>query len=94
MRLLVRIDPDRHHLLVPSLDADEADSRRTFFSRGDATLLSGHAGTSLTATGDTLGIGQPTGDQLSESQPEAVKDNPPRAHKAQRLNSFALKTHH
>ena len=36
--------------------------------------------------------GQPHGDQTRESQPEAVKDNPPRAPTAQRLTSVSLKT--
>src|SRR5436305_15343083 len=35
--------------------------------------------------------GQPPGDQTRESQPEAVKDNPPRAPTTQRLSSFSLK---
>ena len=34
--------------------------------------------------------GQPHGDQTRESQPEAVKDNPPRAPTTQRLGSFSL----
>src|SRR5437764_14351060 len=33
----------------------------------------------------------PIGDQTSETQPEAVKDNPPRAPTAQRLTSLSLK---
>jgi hypothetical protein len=46
----------------------------------------------LTATGDTLAIGQPKGDETNTGQPEAVRDNPLRALKAQRLPSFSLKT--
>jgi hypothetical protein len=46
----------------------------------------------LTATSDTIGESQPTGDQSRESQLEAVKDNPPRAPTAQRPTSFTLKS--
>jgi hypothetical protein len=46
----------------------------------------------LTATGDTLSQGQPIGDQTREGQPEAVKDNPPRAPEAQRPTSLSLKS--
>ena len=44
----------------------------------------------MTATSDTIGESQPTGDQSRESQLEAVKDNPPRAPKTQRSSSFTL----
>src|SRR5205807_2857552 len=52
VRVLVRIDPDRHHPNRPFVESpDEADSRRTLFSWGSAKLLSSHARTSLTAIG-------------------------------------------
>jgi hypothetical protein len=47
---------------VPSSnDPMKRTSRRTLFSQGSAKLLSSHARTSLTATSDTIGEGQPTG---------------------------------
>jgi hypothetical protein len=45
VRVLVRVDPDRHHPEVLSCrSAVEADDRRTRLGWGAATLLSGHAG--------------------------------------------------
>jgi hypothetical protein len=44
----------------------------------------------LTATSDTIGESQPTGDHCRESQLEAVRDNPPRAPTTQRPASFSL----
>jgi hypothetical protein len=41
-------------------------------------------------SGDTMREGQPPGDQTRESQPEAVKDNPPRAPTMQRRASVSL----
>src|SRR3954447_14043315 len=57
---------------VPSLGSLKTDRRRTHLSRGDATLLSGHAGDPRTAAGDTTSAGQ-TGpvDRKSIGQPVA-----------------------
>src|ERR1700744_647757 len=44
VRVLVRINPDRQHPLCPfNSKRYEADCWQTVLSRGDATLLSGHA---------------------------------------------------
>ena len=58
---LVRVRPDHDHL-PPSLRrmlSGEADLRRTHLSRGDATLLSSHAGDPRAAAGWTAPAGSP-----------------------------------
>ena len=64
---------------VPSLVmADEADLRRTDLSRGDATLLSSHAGGPRAATGDRTKAGQTKRvDRAKESQPAAAREPNP-----------------
>ena len=55
MGLLVRIDSDRHRLLVPSsMNPMKRTPWRKCVSRGAAALLSVHARTSSTATGDNF----------------------------------------
>ena len=86
-------------LLGSTLSADPIRARTTRGptgrpgQRGCSCHLSSHARTSLTATGDTFVERQPDmTTNLRMSQPEAVKDDPPRAHKAQRPTSFSLKS--
>jgi hypothetical protein len=67
---------------------------RTVLSRGAATLLSGHARASLTATGDNFTNRSAVasgGDNSRRGQPEAVKDNPLRAPQTQRQTSITLR---
>src|SRR5436305_3646979 len=92
MGLLVRIDSDRQHLPVPSVVV-EADSWRTIFSRGDATLLSGHARTSLAATGDNFHEGQnhPTKAAWVSPKPPRTILHGPHERKARPV-SFPLKS--
>jgi hypothetical protein len=59
--------------LVPSLDQQEADDWRTRFSRGDATLLLGHASTSLSGAGRQL-----CGRSATATTSKRVSPAPPR----------------
>jgi hypothetical protein len=80
MRALVGVRANHHHVLVPSSNEPvEADLRRTHLSRGDATLLSSHAGDPRTAVSDTTLGGQalwPTS-ALGVSSPPAEEPEPP-----------------
>ena len=60
VRALVRVRSDHDHLHRPFvwLSTDEADLRRTALTRGDATLLSGHAEGPRAAAGDITFPGQ------------------------------------
>ena len=60
VRPLVRVRPDHDHAYRPFvwLTPNEADLRRTTVTRGEATLLSSHAGGPRTAAGDTSFAGQ------------------------------------
>jgi hypothetical protein len=66
-------DADRHHMHRP-FRLVEADAWRTIFSRGDATLLSGHARTSLAAPSDNFHEGQhhPTKAAWVSSEPSGT----------------------
>ena len=81
------------HKPLHSLKPMKRTSRRTFLSRGAATLLSGHARTSLAATGDNFtNRSAPKGrDRTRKGQPEAAKDNPQRAPTAQRPPRITLR---
>src|SRR5579862_7894413 len=52
VRVLVRIDPDDHHVrvLLHSMGEKRRTGRRADPSRGDTTLLSSHAGRSVTVS--------------------------------------------
>jgi hypothetical protein len=54
------VRPDHDHACRPFvwLTPNEADLRRTTLTRGEATLLSSHAGDPRTAAGDTSSAGQ------------------------------------
>src|SRR5436305_10829729 len=74
VRALVRVRPDHDHACRPFvwLTPNEADLRRTTVTRGEATLLSSHAGGPRTAAGDTSFTGQAKAvDTAVESQPAA-----------------------
>ena len=60
MRSLVRVRSDHDHACRPFVwvTPNEADLRRTTVTRGEATLLSSHAGDPRTAAGDTSFAGQ------------------------------------
>ena len=80
VRALVGVRSDHDHVARPFIDEpSKADLRRTHLSRGDATLLSSHAGDPRTAVSDTTDAGQTQRSAaiLRVSSPPAEEPAPP-----------------